>query len=66
MLSTKLEKSNGKTYHAHGDVDLLIVQKAVQSVTISKTALVGEDTDPIILLYYHASLNSHNLFFHPE
>ena len=45
MLSTKLEKNNCKTYHAPGDADLLIVQKAVQSATTSKTVLVGEDID---------------------
>ena len=66
MLSTELEKSNCKTYHAPGDADLLIVQKAVQSATTSKTVLVGEDTDLIVLLCYHASLNSHDLFFRPE
>ena len=66
MLSTELEKSNCKTYHARGDADLLIVQKAVQSATTSKTVLVGEDTDLIVLLCYHASLDSHDLFFRPE
>ena len=66
MLSTELEKSNCKTYHAPGDADLLIVQKAVQSATTSKTVLVGEDTDLIVLLCYHASLDSHDLFFRPE
>ena len=45
MLNTKLEKSNCKTYHAPGDANLLIVQKAVHSATTSKTVLVGEDTD---------------------
>jgi len=66
MLSTELEKSSCKTYHAPGDANLLIVQKAVQSVTTSTTALVGNNTDLIVLLYYHASLDSHDLFFHPE
>ena len=66
MLSTELEKSNCKTDHAPGDADLLIVQKAVQSATISKTMLVGEDTDLIVLLCYHVSLDSHNFFINPE
>ena len=66
MLNTELEKSNCKTYHALGDTDLLIVQKAVQPATTSKTVLVGEDTDLIVLLCYHSSLDSHDLFFHPE
>ena len=66
ILNTELEKSNCKTYHALGDADLLIVQKAVQPATTSKTMLGGEDTDLIVLLCYHASLDSHDLIFHPE
>ena len=63
MLSIELEKSNGKTYHASGDADVLIVQKAVQSATISKTVLIGEDTDLIVQLYYHASFDSQTSSF---
>jgi len=66
MLSRELEKNNCKTYHASGDADLLIVQKAVQSATTSTTVLVGDDTDFIVLLCYHAKLESHDLFFCPE
>ena len=66
LLSAELEKNNRKTYHAPGDADLLIVQKAVQSATTSNTVLVGEDTDLIVLLCYHARLDSHDLFFRPE
>ena len=36
MLNTKLEKSNYKTYHAPGDPNLLIAQKAIQSATTNK------------------------------
>ena len=61
MLNTELEKSNCKTYHAPGDADILIVQKAVQSATTSKTVLVGDGTDLIVLLSYHSSLDSHDL-----
>ena len=66
MLSTELEKSNYKTYHAHRDANLLVVQKAVRSATTSKTVLVGEDTNLIVLLCYHASLDSHDFFFCSE
>ena len=66
MLSTELEKSDYKTYHAPRDANLLIVQKAVRSATTSKTVLVGEDTDLIVLLCCHASLDSHDLFFCSE
>ena len=66
MLSAALQDKNCETYHASGDADLLIVQKAVQSSATSTTVLVGDDTDLIVLLCYHASLDSHDLFFRPE
>jgi len=66
MLSKALQLTNCETYHASGDADLLIVQKAVQSAVSTNTVLVGEDTDLIVLLCYHASIESHNLFFCPE
>ena len=49
-----------------GNADILIVQKAVQSATTSKTVLIREDTDLIVLLCYHAILDSHDLYFCPE
>ena len=55
-----------ETHHASGDADLLIVQKAVQSATSCNTVLVGDDTDLLVLLCHHASLESHDLFFCPE
>ena len=66
MLSKELEKKNCETHHASRDADLLIVLKAIQSATITNTMLVGDDTDLIVLLCYHASLKSHDLFFRPE
>ena len=66
MLSEALEKKNCETHHASGDADLLIVLKAVQSATTTSTVLVGDDTDLIVLLCYHANMEAHDLFFHPE
>jgi len=66
MLSAELEKSNCKTYHSPADGDLLIVQKAVQSATTNTTVLADDDADLIVLLCYHASLDSHDIFFCPE
>jgi hypothetical protein len=54
MLSRQLKKNNYKTHHAPGDADILIVLKAVESATVSKTVLVGNDTDLLIVLCYHA------------
>ena len=59
-------KNNCKTYHASGDADLLIVQKAVESASAVTTLVVGEDTDFLILLCYHANTNGHNIYFLPE
>ena len=53
-------------YHAPGDSDLLIAQKAVESSTIMDTVLVGDDTDILVFLCYHASLDSHSILFQLE
>ena len=66
MLSEELAKKDRETHHASGDADLLIVQKVVQSATSCNTVLVGDDTDLLVLLCYHASLESHDLLFCPE
>lgn len=66
MLGDHLEMSKCEVHHSPGDADLLIVQKAVESATKVNTVLVGDDTDLLILLCYHASLNSHSIYFRPE
>ena len=66
MLGSYLEKKKCKVYHAPRDADLLIVQKAVESSAVMDTVLVGDDTDLLVLLCYHASLDSHSIFFRPE
>ena len=66
MLSTKLAEKSCTTYHASGDADLLIVQKSVESASAVNTVLIGDDTDLLILLIYHASLDSCSLFLKPE
>ncbi len=53
MPSGYLEKMCA-VYHASGDTDLLIVQKAMESSSTTDTVLVGDDTDLLILLCYHA------------
>ena len=66
MFGETLDKNNCKSYYASADADLLIVQKAVESATTMKTVLVGDDTDLLVLLCYHASLDTCNLLFKPE
>lgn len=66
MLSEELEKAKCETYHTSGDGNLLIMQKAVQCVTTNNTVLIGDDTDLLVLLWYHANLGSYDLFFCSE
>ena len=66
MLSCFLER-NCKVYHASGDADVMIVhyKKAVELARVADTVLVGDDTD-LLVLCYHACLESHNTFFKSE
>ncbi len=66
MLSAKLVESNCRTHQASEDADLLIVKKAVVSAYTVDTVLIGDDTDLLILLIYHAHVDSCALFFKPE
>ena len=43
------------------DVDLLLVQTAVQFTKSINTVLVGDDTDLLVLLCHHAEMNANEL-----
>ncbi len=66
ILSKELKKKHCQVYHASGDADVLIVQKAVVCAATTNTVLVGDDTGLLILLCYHANLTLHDMFFCPE
>ena len=51
---------------APGDADVPIVQAAVDSSRYYDTAVIGDDTDLLVLLCYHGDLSSKKLFFAPE
>ena len=55
MLSKALQDVGCITHHTNGDANLLIVKTAVESTRTSTTVLVGDDTDLLVLLCYHAS-----------
>jgi len=57
---------NCKVYHSSGDADVMIVRKALELARVSNTALIGDDTDLLVLLCYYACMESHNIFFKPE
>ena len=58
MISEYLTKNRCREYQEKGDADLLIVLTAVQSASSISTVLVGDDTDLLILLCYHAQTSS--------
>ncbi|XP_031562783.1 uncharacterized protein LOC116298445 [Actinia tenebrosa] len=66
LFANRLQVAGCSVKHATEDADLLITQTAVESASEKTTALISEDTDLLILLYYHADLDAHDLFFMPE
>ncbi len=66
MLSAKLVESNCRTHQASEDANLLIVKKAVESAYTVDIVLIGDDTELLILLIYHARVDSCALFFKSE
>jgi len=65
-LSAKMEKSNIKVDHATGDADLLIVKTAVHQAKSTTTVLVGDDTDLLVLLCFHAETQSCPIYLQPR
>ena len=51
---------------AEGDADVLIVKTAIDSAVTHPTVLVGDDTDPLVLLCYHTKAEGKDLYFRPE
>lgn len=66
LLSESLVAAGYKTVHAKNDADVMIVQTAVESAKTSETVVVGDDTDLLVLLCFHADVAAHKLHFIPE
>ena len=66
MFANKLQAAGCTVFHATGDADVLIVTTAVESAKTKTTVLIGEDTDLLILLCYHADPDGEDLFFMGE
>ena len=66
QLGDSLQLVGCEVFHAPSDADVLIAEKALQSADIQDTALVGDDTDLLVLLLHHSKLTSNELFFAPE
>ena len=66
MLSRFLEANGCKTVHAPSDADVLIVKTAVECAENREVVVIGEDTDLLVLLCYHTSLEVNKIFFKSE
>ena len=61
MLGERLCRHQCETHFADGDADFLTVKTAVQPAKTQTTVLIGEDTDLLVLLLFHADANAHDL-----
>ena len=66
LLGEYLESRGCRVLHAKGDADVLIAKTSVESAYHQDTILVGDDTDLLVLLCFHADLNAKELIFSPE
>ena len=65
-LAVYLRSKDFVVVQASSDADVPIVQAAVDSSRYYDTAVIGDDTDLLVLLCYHGDLSSKKLFFAPE
>ena len=66
FLSQGLEQAGCEIHQTRGETDVLIVQTALTSATKQETVLVGDDTDLLVLIIYHAKNVRHYVFFRPQ
>ena len=66
LLSENLKHAGYSTCHTKGDADVMIVDTAITKARDQTTVLIGEDTDLLVLLLYHAEMDAKELFFRPE
>jgi N-acetylglutamate synthase/N-acetylornithine aminotransferase len=52
-----------KVIHAKDDADCLIAHTAISESLIQDTAVIGEDTNLLVLLCCHANLDSRDISF---
>ena len=62
LMDAHLHASGIETLHAPADADFLIVNTAVRMASEYNTIVIGEDTDLLVLLCYHADIVNNQLF----
>ncbi|CAC5392563.1 unnamed protein product [Mytilus coruscus] len=66
MLSNKMDNEGFITHQAVADADVLIASTVVRYASCFPTVVVGEDTDVLVLLLFHAEENSKPLVFQSD
>ena len=67
LISGRLREKGWHTIQAEGDADLDVVKAAVAMSAYKSTTLIGEDTDLLVLLLYHAAANDcKDLYFRSD
>jgi len=66
LLGRVLESCGCRVLHAEADADNLIVKTATEHSAHSKTTVIGEDTDLLVLLCYHTLQCSKKLCFQSD
>ena len=62
LLSREFNKRGIRTLHSSHDADVLIVKTAIENSRQRPTTVIGEDTDLLVLLLFHANPNSEITF----
>lgn len=65
MLSEKLTTTNIFVKQANNDVDVLIIETALEQSNTNKTIVVGEDVDLLIILTARTPTDKVNYFLKP-
>ena len=67
LMSGRLREKGCHTIQAEGDADLDIVKAAVAMSAYKSTTLIGEETELLVLLLYHAPANDcKHLYFRSD
>ena len=66
LLAERLANSGCKVLRAQDDADVLVVQTAVSCAETSSTTLIGNDTDLLVLLLYHAKFDACDIFMQTD
>ena len=66
MLGAHLEARGLEVVYSSGDVDILIVQTALENAMFEEVTVSAEDTDVLILLMSHWNGTLHDIFFSTE